>query len=182
MLLVRRRNSLIASVMSSVLLNVSFRRTLVVQNLASWHNLCASIVHIHLTEENDIFRWDFHQNGQFSVGSMYLALIDNGYIESVGDTGLGISRLEGRGCPQCHVAGGRARGRAAAALSRDQVSGSPGPLRRSPHAVSWMAASEHPPTRIYGDLSRCGVLRVRPVCDWLIDRQNLGCQAHYRAC
>ncbi len=67
--------------MSCVLLNVSFRRALVGHNLNNWHNLCASIVHIYLTEENDIFICNFHQNGVFSVRSIYLALINNGYIE-----------------------------------------------------------------------------------------------------
>ena len=79
--IVRRRNASIANVMSSVPLNVSFRRNLVGQNLNNWHNLCVSFVHIHLSEENYIFRWNFHQNGVFSVRSMYLALINNGNIE-----------------------------------------------------------------------------------------------------
>lgn len=57
-----------------------FLRALVGQNVVNWHYQCASIVHIHLTEEN-IFRWNFHQNDQFSVRSIYLALIINGYIE-----------------------------------------------------------------------------------------------------
>ena len=35
---------------------------------------------INLTEEDDIFRINFHQSGQFSVRSMYMALI-NGHIE-----------------------------------------------------------------------------------------------------
>jgi hypothetical protein len=38
-------------------------------------------VHVNLTEEDDIFSWNLHQSGQFSVRSMYLALINNGYIE-----------------------------------------------------------------------------------------------------
>jgi hypothetical protein len=79
--IVRRRNSSVANVMPSLPLNVSFRRALVGWNLANWHNLCALVVHIHLTQDNDVFRWSFHQNGQFSVRSMYLALINNGYIE-----------------------------------------------------------------------------------------------------
>ncbi len=67
--------------MSTVPLNVSFRRALVGQNLIKWHNLCASIVHVNLIEEDDLFRWNHHQSGQFSVRPMYLALINNGYIE-----------------------------------------------------------------------------------------------------
>ena len=79
--IVRRKNSSIANVMRSVPLNVSFRRALVGQNLANWHNLCTSIVHIQLSQLNDCFRWNYHQNGQFTVRTMYLALINNNYIE-----------------------------------------------------------------------------------------------------
>ena len=79
--IVTRKNSSVASVMSTVLLNVSFRRALLGQNLIRQHSLCASIVHVNLTEEDDIFRWNLHQSGQFPVRSMYLALINNGYIE-----------------------------------------------------------------------------------------------------
>lgn len=67
--------------MLNVPLNVSFRRALVGQNLTLWHELCASIVHIQLNNTSDYFRWNYHQNGQFSVRSMYLALINNGYID-----------------------------------------------------------------------------------------------------
>ena len=79
--IIRRKNSSVASVMRTVLLNVSFRRALVGQNLIRWHNLCDSIVHVNLTEEADIFGWNLHQSGQFPVRSMSLALINNGYIE-----------------------------------------------------------------------------------------------------
>jgi hypothetical protein len=79
--IVRRKSSSIANVMRSVPLNISCRRALVGQNLVYWHELCASIVHIQLNQAPDIFRWNYHQNGLFSVKSMYLALINNGYID-----------------------------------------------------------------------------------------------------
>jgi hypothetical protein len=63
--IVRRKNSSVVSVMSIVPLNVSFTRALVGQNLIRWLNLCASIVHVNITEEDDIFRWNLHQSGQF---------------------------------------------------------------------------------------------------------------------
>ncbi len=79
--IVRRKSSTIANFMRYVPLNVSFRRSLVGQNLTYWHELCASIVHIQLNQSSDSFRWNYHQNIIFSVRSMYLALINNGYIE-----------------------------------------------------------------------------------------------------
>ncbi len=79
--IVRRKSSSVANVTRPVPLNVSFMRALVGQNLAKWYELWASIVHIELNQQSDCFRWNYHQNGQFSVRSMYLALINNGYIE-----------------------------------------------------------------------------------------------------
>jgi hypothetical protein len=79
--IVRRKSSTIASVISSVPLNVSFRRALVGHNLTYWHELCTSIIHIQLNHSSDCFIWNYHQSGSFSVRSMYLALINNGYIE-----------------------------------------------------------------------------------------------------
>ena len=79
--IVLRKNSSIASVIRSVPLNVSFRRALVGQKLLFWHDLCASIVHVQLNLSSDCFRWNFNQNGRFSVRSMYLALINNGHTE-----------------------------------------------------------------------------------------------------
>ncbi len=34
-----------------------------------------------MNNSSDYFRWSYHQNGRFSVRSMYLALINNGYID-----------------------------------------------------------------------------------------------------
>ena len=79
--IVRRKTASIASVMGYVPLNVFFRRALVGQNLTCWYELCASIAHIQLDDSSDCFRWNYHQNGQFSVRSMYLHLINNGYID-----------------------------------------------------------------------------------------------------
>ena len=78
---VRRKNSSIATVMGSVPLNVSFRRALVGQNLVFCHDLCASIIHIQLNQSSDCVSWNYNQNSRFCVRSMYLALINNGYIE-----------------------------------------------------------------------------------------------------
>lgn len=78
--IVRKRTVSVAVVMSYVPLNVSFRRVLVSRNLANWHNLVSSIVHIQLNDEYDSFRWNIHQIGQISVRSIYLALINNDHI------------------------------------------------------------------------------------------------------
>jgi hypothetical protein len=36
---------------------------------------------VHLNDSNDVFKWNLHQNGQYSVHSLYLALINNGVVQ-----------------------------------------------------------------------------------------------------
>jgi hypothetical protein len=72
---VHRKHASVASVFSSILLNISFWRGLVGNNLRHWHDLVAMVVHTRLNGAADVFVWWLHQDGQFSVKSMYNALI-----------------------------------------------------------------------------------------------------------
>jgi hypothetical protein len=73
--IVRRKHASVASVFSSIPLNISFRIGLVGNNLRHWHNLVAMVAHNRLNRAVDVFVWGLYQNGQFSVKSMYNALI-----------------------------------------------------------------------------------------------------------
>jgi hypothetical protein len=53
---------------------------LVAANLQSWHNLILRIANIHLNDQSDVFRWSLKSDGQFSVSSMYQALLDSDII------------------------------------------------------------------------------------------------------
>jgi hypothetical protein len=64
-----------ASVFSMIPLNISFRGGLVGNNHTLWYKLVARVAHIRLNDEHDKFNWGLHQNGIFSVNSMYKALI-----------------------------------------------------------------------------------------------------------
>jgi hypothetical protein len=55
--------------------NVAFRRDLSGQRLVSWHALLQRLANIQLQPGHDKFRWNLHENGKFSVTSMYNALI-----------------------------------------------------------------------------------------------------------
>jgi AMMECR1 domain-containing protein len=55
--------------------NVSFRRDLSGQRLVSWNALLQRLANIQLQFRHDEFRWNLHENGKFSVASMYNALI-----------------------------------------------------------------------------------------------------------
>ena len=57
------------------LLNVAFRRSLVGVNLQAWHDVVAMVADAQLTNQRDRFVWGLHQNGLFSVKSMYRALL-----------------------------------------------------------------------------------------------------------
>jgi hypothetical protein len=76
--IVRRKQDSIASVMSSPILNVTFRRNLVGTNLANWQRIVASLQQVNLVEERDAFIWGLMASGTFTVRSMYAALINNG--------------------------------------------------------------------------------------------------------
>jgi hypothetical protein len=76
--IVRRKHDSVKIVLSSVPLNISFRRNLVGSNLRDWHRIVASVHDINLQGERDIFVWSLHSSRSFSVKFMYVALINNG--------------------------------------------------------------------------------------------------------
>jgi hypothetical protein len=78
----RRKSDTVASVLSTIPLNFSFRRYLSGNNLVLWNNLVQRIVFIQLIDDEDALKWNLHQSGQFSVHSMYLALINNGFVDT----------------------------------------------------------------------------------------------------
>jgi hypothetical protein len=78
--IVRNKSATVANIFSTRPLNISFRRSLVDANLQSWHNLVLRIADIQLTDQTDIFRWSLNSSGQFSVSSMYQAMLDSDII------------------------------------------------------------------------------------------------------
>ena len=73
--IVRHKNDTIATVMETSPPNVSFRRDLVGPRLVAWNALLERLQRIQLSQGSDVFRWNLHDNGTFSVDSMYRALI-----------------------------------------------------------------------------------------------------------
>jgi hypothetical protein len=73
--IVRRKNATVTDIFRTRPLNISFRRSLVAENLNSWNHLVLRLAHIHLREQADIFRWSF-KYGQFTINSMYQVLLD----------------------------------------------------------------------------------------------------------
>jgi hypothetical protein len=41
-------------------------------------NICVCTVFL----KKDVFHWNLHQHGQFTVHSMYLVLINNGFVDT----------------------------------------------------------------------------------------------------
>nr|ABA98098.1 hypothetical protein LOC_Os12g26660 [Oryza sativa Japonica Group] len=72
----RKKQSTVAEVMSTTLLNISFRRAIVGQKLIEWNDLILRLANITLSNEKDCFVWSLHKNGQFSVKSMYAAIMN----------------------------------------------------------------------------------------------------------
>jgi hypothetical protein len=67
----------VESVLSTMPLNVSFQRFLTQNNLMLWDNLVGTIMHVELNGHNDVFIWNLHQHGQYTVHSLYTTLINN---------------------------------------------------------------------------------------------------------
>jgi hypothetical protein len=55
-------------------LNASFHRFLNDNNSLLWNDLVRRVMHVG---QKDVFIWNMHQNGQYYVYSLYLALISN---------------------------------------------------------------------------------------------------------
>jgi hypothetical protein len=49
--------------------------------LVLWNNLVTRIALVQLVDSEEVFRWNLHQNGQYSVHSLYLAQINNGVVD-----------------------------------------------------------------------------------------------------
>ena len=73
--IVRNKNELVAGVMSTGPLNVSFRRAIVGKYLKDWLKVVAKVILVSLTNQNDSFVWEAQKNGLFSVNSMYKSIM-----------------------------------------------------------------------------------------------------------
>jgi hypothetical protein len=54
---------------------MAFRRDLSGPRLVAWNALLQRLANIRLQDGHEEFRWNLHENGKFSVDSMYNALI-----------------------------------------------------------------------------------------------------------
>jgi hypothetical protein len=66
----------ISKVMSSVPLNISFRRSLVDNNIRQWLHLVPRVSNVVLVDGKYYFKWQLTKNGFFTVRSMYLDALD----------------------------------------------------------------------------------------------------------
>jgi hypothetical protein len=42
-----------------------------------WNDLVGRIMHVQLNDQDGVFIWNLHQHGQYTIHSLYLALISN---------------------------------------------------------------------------------------------------------
>jgi hypothetical protein len=74
----RRKNVSVASVISEVPVNMSFRRALTGSNRQKWFQLVESIAHLMLNEREDKFIWSLSKTGTYSVQSLYKRIMSEG--------------------------------------------------------------------------------------------------------
>jgi hypothetical protein len=67
----------VLDVLSTVSYNISFQRALVGHYLHSWNSLVLRMVNIHLNDQQDVLRWSVTKRGEFSVRSMYNAILNS---------------------------------------------------------------------------------------------------------
>jgi hypothetical protein len=69
---IRRKNDdTVANVVSTIPLQVSFRRALRGSVLDKWVELVGQIIDVNLNDQKDVFIWGVHMGQKFSVKSMY---------------------------------------------------------------------------------------------------------------
>ena len=73
--IVRRKNQTVANSLSTMPLNISFRRALVGDKLRLWHELVSKILSVTLSDANDSFKWTLTKNSDFTMKSMYKDLM-----------------------------------------------------------------------------------------------------------
>ena len=73
--IVRRKNQTVADSLSTMPLNISFRRALVGDNLRLWHELVSKVLNVVLSDANDSFKWTLTKDSNFTVKSMYKDLM-----------------------------------------------------------------------------------------------------------
>jgi hypothetical protein len=74
--IVQHKNVLVATVLATVPINISFRRGFNDNKWLQWLHLCQRLITINLTPEPDKFIWKLTESGMFSVKSMYLDLMN----------------------------------------------------------------------------------------------------------
>jgi hypothetical protein len=67
----------VLGVLSTASYNISLRRELVGHNLLSWNIIVLKMFNIHLNDQHGILRWSLMTNGQFSIRSMYHAILNS---------------------------------------------------------------------------------------------------------
>ena len=67
----RRKHATVARVLSSNPLSISFRSSLVRNNLQCWHRIVSPVLEINLGEQPDKFIGSLDLKGVFTVRSMY---------------------------------------------------------------------------------------------------------------
>ena len=80
--IVQRRDAYVAMIMQSIPLNIHFRRTLVGNRWEAWLHLVSRLMDVQLSQWPDQLCWKLTRNGEFTVKSMYLDVINSSSIPS----------------------------------------------------------------------------------------------------
>jgi hypothetical protein len=75
--IVHRKSDIICTLMATSPPDVTFRRDLISPRLVAWNSLLIRLEDVQLSPGSDEFRWNLHANGNFSVDSLYKAILQS---------------------------------------------------------------------------------------------------------
>jgi hypothetical protein len=75
--IVRHKSDTIATVMATSPSDVTFRQDLIGPRLEAWNTLLQRLDSIQVSPRHDVFRWNLHANGGFSVDLLYNAILQS---------------------------------------------------------------------------------------------------------
>ena len=78
--ILQRRDATVETVCQFTPLNIHFRRALAGNGWEAWLHLVRRLMDVQLSQQSDQFCWKLTKNGEFSVKSMYLDVINSSAI------------------------------------------------------------------------------------------------------
>ena len=78
--IVQRKEDYLGTIIQATPLNIQFIRALVGERWVAWMHLVRRLIDVQLSDQPDSMHWMLVRNGEFTVKSFYMDLINSGPI------------------------------------------------------------------------------------------------------